>query len=300
MTDYQFAGCPARESVWRRGRDDAKSFRNSWYLWIVDVSLGGSLAVLAITLIDDAVIRTVVPVIILSVVPILVFVGSVSLAPLKQRNEARREAILLLKLREPKLTVAAVQGRPLYDVDTDLGKRDLVYSFGIRIKNESDGLVEGCFATVMAMNESTKYSPLIKEYGGFISRPDDFDTGMVNACIPRPLIWPENKLGNRIPPRNEVVVDVLHYMIGNERPVKVRTPATGDMHVLEDEELLFIISIGDEQGLPIYCVCKYVPTSWSSENWSLKYVGTDRPNLNDYQSFKQIQGQSALSTVTGQ
>ena len=206
----------------------------------------------------------------------------------------------LLKLREPKLTVAVVQERPLYDVDTDLGKRDLVYSFGIRIKNESDGLVEGCLATVMAMNESTKYIPLIKEDGGFISRPDDFDTGVVNACIPRPLIWPENKLGNRIPPRNEVVVDVLYYMIGNERPLIVRTPATGDVHELEDEELLFIVSIGEEHALPIYCVCKYVPNSWSSENWSLKYVGTAHPNLNDYQSFKQIQGQSALSTVTGQ
>ena len=140
----------------------------------------------------------------------------------------------------------------------------------------------------MAMNELTKYDPLIKDDGGFKSRPDDFDTGVVNACIPRPLIWPENRLDNRIPPHNEVVVDVLHYMIGNERPLKVRTPATGDIHELEDRKLLFVISVGGEDGLPNYCVCEYVPNAWSKRNWSLKYSGQDRPNLQDYQTFEPI------------
>ena len=62
------------------------------------------------------------------------------------------------------------------------------------------------------------------------------------------------------------------------------------MHELEDEELLFIISVGDENGLPIYVVIKYVPNAWSKDSWSLVFSRLTRPELKDHQSFEQIQG----------
>ena len=107
----------------------------------------------------------------------------------------------------------------------------------------------------------------------------------------------QNKLGNRIRTLvTKSVVDVLQ-LYNRQRTTREgedscywRYACTGRRGITC---LLFQLEMN--KVCQFIACANIVPTSWSSENWSLKYVGTDRPNLNDYQSFKQIQGQSALS-----
>ena len=288
MSEYQIADRPASESVWRRAWADTKSFRNSLYFWMLEALFGGLATILPITFNYEAIVIAVISVVGWLFIPISVFVVSLCRAPFQQRKEARQEAVWLWKLREPKLMVSIEPWRPLYDLSAESYARDLICSFGIRISNESDGVAEGCFATITSIDAAIKFISRMTQDGISITRPDDFDIGVVRGTIPRPLIWPDGTTSRRLSPRSKTVVDVFHYVMSEERPIKLRTPRSGDMHELEDEGILFVISVGDEDGLPNYCVCKYVPNARSGENWSLMYSGSTLPDLEDYQLSEPI------------
>ena len=289
MGDYRIVGRPAHESTWRRAWDDSESIRKSWGFWFFYGLLTILTAVLVTVFVDDEVVRIVVPGIVFVVFPAFIVISSVFNALPKQRDEARSEVERLLDLRTPELTVIIEPQRFLPAYSLELQAQQMISAYGIRIKNASDVAAATCAATIVEINESTKYIPQVDERGGYTTRLDDFDIGWVSNDVPRPLIWPDKCTTSRLPPRGEVVIDVFHHMWEGEKPIKLNTPTTVDTHELEDEELLFIISVGDENSLPIYVVIKYMPNVLSKDSWSLVFSGLTCPELKDYQSFEPIQ-----------
>ena len=290
MDDHRIAGRPARESIRRRAWEDFESIRKSWSFWLFDVLLTLLTAALVPVFIDDDVIRIVVPGIVFVVFPMFIAITLVFKALPKQRDEARSEVERLLDLRKPKLTIITEPHRFLPAQSLELQARQMISAYGIRVKNSSDVALVACMATIVEIDEATKYCDRQNDDGSVTRSLDDFDTGWVTGSIPRPLIWPGNCTTGRLQPHGEVVVDVFRYMWEGETPIKLNTPISGDTHELADEELLFSISVGDENSLPIYIVIKYVPDILTKDNWSLVYSGQNRPELKDYQSFEQIQG----------
>lgn len=287
MREYQIADRPASESVWRRTWDDTKLSGNSWLLWIFEALIGVPAIILPIVFNYQAMTIAVISVVGLSVLPVSVFVVSVCRAPFKQRSEARREAIRLLELRKPKLTVTIRPERMLPELGWQLEEPNLPSGFGIRIRNEADEPIKNCYATILNMDATKKY--ISRTDGGVTTyRDDEFDEGWVSGDIPRRLIWPGGETAICLRPRDQYVIDVFHYIFGDERPLKLNTLTSSDTHELQDDVTLFLISAGDEDGLPVFCVCEYVPNAPTHEKWSLRYEGPDQPDLKDYQSFEEI------------
>lgn len=191
------------------------------------------------------------------------------------------------------LKISTVPERPLFELSAELTSSYLITAFGLRIRNESGLAAKECYATIINVDELTKYRPLYRDDGSTTTWYDDFDIGIVTRDLPRPLIWPDTPIGNSLPPYGEAVVDVFHYTPGDERPVKLKTPPTGDMHDLEDGGKVFaiVVTAESDRGASInYCICRYVPHVQDDNKWSLMCTGPHHPSLKDYQSFEEPTG----------
>ena len=288
---YLIAGRPASENIWKRAWDDTLASLTRLF-WVVEAILTGASVILVTILIDDTVMRAVVPATIFTGVLMLHAVTAVCGAPFKQRNEARKEIIRIREQQEPKLSIsrAEVQQMPPYYSDFD---RQMIMPFALRIQieNAPDVTAENCVAELLDIKPVVEWKDLIEgdrtlSYGG-----NDF-VGY-DVPFPMPLQWSANEEPKiDINARNRALLDICYYNDADDRITlaftsedlrnKYRLPAT---------DVVLSVRIDSKDCLPIYCVCKYKPNPLILEigdQCVIAYIGPERPDLNDYREFKTV------------
>ena len=279
--DYQIAGRPAFESVWKRAWVDAWAFLSKPYLGIGQVLVTIVIAILVLaTVVTDDTTRTVVASA-LFIVLICVATVAVGCAPLRQRSEARREAVRLLKQQEPKLTIreAVVQ---IMLPDDDHPTR-ISFAFRIRVENGSDGMAEKCAVQLLDVKPYVEWLPLV-EGNRTLHGGNDF-LGLPDLPLPVSLRWSANESSSiDIPARGRALLDVCY-----DGGRTILAFHSGDMRLrypIPQTDLVFSIRVDSEGCLPTYCVCRYMPNAPSTQD-AIAYIGRDCPNIDEYRQFKE-------------
>lgn len=280
MSDYEIAGRPAFESMWKRAWVDAWAFLSKPYLGVGQVLAAIVIAILILAAVVTEDTTRIVVAFALFFVLVCVAAGAVLRAPLAQRSEARKESVRLLKQQEPKLTIgeAVVNIMP----PDDNQPTQVSFAFRIRVDNGSDGLAKKCAAQLLDVKPYVEWLSLVEDnrtlHGG-----NDF-TGLPDIPLPMSLRWSNEASNTDIPIRGEALLDVCY----GEDPTTLAF-ASDDMRArfpLPQTELVISIRIDSDGCLPIYCVCRYMPGTPIAQD-VIKYSGPDCPNIDDYREFKE-------------
>ena len=279
------------QSAPARAWADTKRFLATWRFWFMEiiatVSAGIVLFMLSVPQILGGILTVAIP-----PTAILLLSGLFTLAraPLKQRNEARKELARIQEKLTPKLRITEVNKS--FDSDWRL-QEAMIYIEYLRltITNYSETRASNCSASLLRMVPRIRGTPETEGHTTYIS-PDGF-AGYPDVPFPIELTWVDLAPGQLltrkdIPPLGAAQINVLTHTSGGENPGLTIAFSSKELQVqyrLPKIEVLSVIRVDSDENLPYFYVIGYRPSSPifdRTETNDVIYEGPDSPDLEQF------------------
>lgn len=212
-------------------------------------------------------------------------------APLRQRNEARKELTEVHERLRPKLRITAVN--KTFDPDWRLREAmvDIEY-LRLTVTNFSETRGSNCSARLLRMVPRVRGASETEGYTPFVS-PDGF-ASYFDVPFPIELTWTDLAPGQllttkEIPPLGAAQVNVLTHTSGGDNPGLTMAFSSKELqsqYRLQKTEVLLAIRVDSDENLPYYYVIRYLPSSPMFDRKETNDVICEGPNPPDLEEFR--------------
>ncbi|MDA0676639.1 MAG: hypothetical protein O2788_01385, partial [Chloroflexi bacterium] len=168
---------------------------------------------------------------------------------------------------------------------------ETAYAYKLRVINDSDVTARKPFARFLAVDAKIK---IVETQQGAVtvSEFDDFDLEPIP--VPAPIHWVGQGKDSTPPDIGPGDETAFHLCYSNE--VSGVRDVTFGIHTSDDtrkryrvspQAIIFVVSAGSEDHLPVFAVCEIDPSAPLTEpEMIVHYTGRERPSIADYQDFR--------------
>ena len=276
-----FQSAPARAWADTKGFLSAPSF---WFMELAATALAATISfVLSLPPFIVVVSTSATPLLLL----LLFGLFNLGRAPLRQRNEARKELIGSHQRLKPKLRVTAP--RKSFDTKFNLAN-ELTYIEYVRlvVANQSDSIASDCRVSLVGIRPKNRYTRTVID--GIPYKAADAFAGHAEIPFPISLSWSDKEAGSSatsrsIGPQGQAQVDVMDYIASADPYPAFSARISIQGFELPETAVVFGVRLDSDNCLPYFYVMCYLPNAVALgpiEPLQILREGSEIPDLEDF------------------